>query len=161
MRLMIALMITALPAQAEMIVALLAPWDGVTVPAGQHCRLQDGSGDTPPMQVTGVPEAAVALRLWFNDLSYPSLAFDGGHGVVEIATAPGDVAIAALPGETDALPDGVRMFSAPRARGEYASVGYLPPCSGGREHVYAVTVTAHGADGVELARVKNVKLGSY
>lgn len=158
MRLLIALMMTALPAQAEMAVALLAPWDGVTVPEGQHCRLRGGAGDTPPMEVTGAPEGTVALRLWFNDLSYPSLAFDGGHGVIEVAAAQ---VLPAFPGETAALPDGAKVFSAPRTQGDYASAGYLPPCSGGRGHIYAVTVTAHGADGTELARVKNVKLGSY
>jgi hypothetical protein len=158
MRLILALLLTAVPAQAEMAVALLAPWDGVTVPEGQHCRLQDGVGDTPPMQVTGAPEGTVALRLWFNDLSYPSLAFDGGHGVIEVAVAE---TLRALPGETEGLPDGARVISGPRTEGEYASAGYLPPCSGGRGHIYAVTVTAHGADGAELARVKNVKLGSY
>lgn len=147
-------------AQAQMVVELQDPWDGVTVPAGQHCPLQGGSGATPPMLISAMPGGTVQVQVAFNDLSVPSLSTDGGHGVIAFDTTGVVANLPPVPGLTDVMPDGVSIVSPARAGGAYASPGYLPPCSGGSGNLYAADVSAIGADGAVLETV-TVEIGRY
>jgi len=54
----------------------------------------------------------------------------------------------------------VAVFAAARAPGQYASPGYLPPCSGGAGNTYSATVIALDVAGAELASGK-ITLGKY
>lgn len=137
-------------------------WDGETVPEGQHCPLQGGQGATPALEVSGLPEDTVTVNVEFNDESYEPLSTDGGHGIIGFTVAPedGTATLPSVPGNTAELPDGATVVAAARAPGEYASPGYLPPCSGGQGNTYSADVIALDADGTELARGK-ITLGKY
>ena len=152
--------LAAVSSAAAMEVALLPPWDGHVVPADQICQLRGGDGATPPMQVTGLPHDTVRLQVEYNDMSYYSMAFDGGHGVLSFDVAPPDAELAPVAAMTADLPEGIRVVSAARATGRYASDGYLPPCSGGRGHMYSATVKAMDSDD-QLLDSTVVVLGLY
>lgn len=139
---------------------LLPPWDGKAVPADQICQLLGGAGTTPPMRVTGLPEGTVRLQVEYNDLSYFSMAMDGGHGVLSFEVAPPQAELASVAAMTSDLPNGVRVISPSRATGPYASDGYLPPCSGGRGHMYSATIKAISSDDQMLDSVV-LELGLY
>lgn len=152
--------LAAVSATTAMEVALLPPWDGSVVPADQICQLRGGAGATPPMQVTGLPQGTVRLQVEYNDMSYYSMAFDGGHGVLSFDVAPPDAELAPVAAMTADLPEGIRVVSAARATGRYASDGYLPPCSGGRGHMYSATIKAMDSDDQQLDSTV-VELGLY
>jgi len=87
---------------------------------------------------------------------------DGGHGIIAFAVTPtdGTASLPSVPGGTADLPEGVSVATASRGTGDYASPGYLPPCSGGQGNTYSATVTALDSAGIELAAGK-IELGKY
>lgn len=148
-------------AHAQSFTAKLAlPWNGVTVPDGQQCRLFGGDGATPIIVLQGLPEGTVQMRVEFNDKSYAPLADNGGHGVIGFPVSGSHAVLPSVPGMTAYLPMGAEVLAAARSSGQYASAGYLPPCSGGRGNRYMADVIALDANGAELARVP-VELGRY
>ncbi len=156
-----ALVLAAGMAHAEgFSVKLALPWNGVTVPEGQQCRLFGGDGATPVFVLNGLPEGTTQVRVEFNDKSYPPLSEDGGHGVIGFPVSGPDAVLPSVPGMMAYLPSGATVISAARTGGRYASAGYLPPCSGGRGNRYEADVVALDARGAELARVA-VELGRY
>ncbi len=148
-------------ALADMSVELQAPWGGRNIPNGQHCALQGGHGETPPMQVSGVPDGAVWLIAEFNDKSYRPLSRNGGHGVIGFPVQGAVTTLPAVPANSTNLPGGAQVVSAGRGTGDYASVGYLPPCSGGAGNRYSVDIKAVSSDGQVLETVTNVIIGRY
>ncbi len=150
-------------AQTTLTVAFADPaWTGETVPEGQHCPLQGGSGATPTLTVSGLPEGTTQVNVEFNDESYEPLSTDGGHGIIGFAVTPAGRAatLPSVPGNTAELPEGTMVVAAARAPGDYASPGYLPPCSGGNGNTYSADVIALDAAGAELATGK-ITLGKY
>lgn len=145
---------------AGMTVKLLAPWDGKKVPAGQQCVLDGGKGSTPPMQVSDLPEGTVSVVVAFNDKSYPPLSSNGGHGTIGFAVKGTSAKLTAVPGMTKSLGHGAVVVKKARSTGNYASPGYLPPCSGGRGNRYSADVTARDAAGKVLAKV-SIDIGRY
>lgn len=145
---------------AGMTVKLLAPWDGKKVPAGQQCKLDGGKGATPPMQIAGLPKGTVMVVVAFNDKSYPPLASNGGHGTIGFAVKGSSAKLPAVPGMTKSLGKGAVVVKKARSTGSYASVGYLPPCSGGRGNRYSADVMAQDAAGKVLEKV-TVEIGRY
>jgi len=141
-------------------VALLGGWDGVTVPAGQQCSLHGGSGSTPPMQVSGIPDGTAEIVVQYNDRDYAPLARNGGHGTIAFPVTGSTATLPSVPGMTSELGGAARLVSAARSTGQYASSGYLPPCSGGRGNVYEAVVTAVSADNTLLA-TQTVRIGRY
>jgi hypothetical protein len=149
-------------AQAALELKLADPaWDGVTIPEGQHCALQGGSGATPAIEVSGLPEGTTTVNVAFNDETYQPMN-DGGHGIIGFAVTPtdGKATLPSVPGGTADLPEGASVATASRGTGDYASPGYLPPCSGGQGNTYSATVTALDSTGQELATGK-IELGKY
>ncbi|MBV0913974.1 hypothetical protein KTJ87_16455 [Rhodobacteraceae bacterium ASV31] len=142
-------------------VQLKSPWDGNRVPSGQQCSAHGGNGSTPPMRVSGIPDAAVMLVFEYNDKSYQPLSRNGGHGIVGVGVRPGVADIPALPGMTDQMPRGARIVKAARSTGSLATSGYLPPCSGGRNNQYTVDVKAINAQGKVIETLANVSIGRY
>jgi hypothetical protein len=136
-------------------------WNGETVPEGQHCPLQGGTGATPALHVANVPETTTSIKVAFNDETYQPMN-DGGHGIIAFAVTPvdGEVDLPSVPGNTADLPEGASVDTASRAPGEYASPGYLPPCSGGQGNTYSATVTAYDANDAPIAAGK-ITLGKY
>ncbi len=156
----IATLLVASPALA-LDVQLTGGWDGKTVPAGQHCTLQGGNGSTPPMTVSGIPGGATWLVLEFNDKDYRPLSTKGGHGILAYPVKGATTKIPALPGMTTKLPGGARVMKPSRAGGEFASPGYLPPCSNGRKNRYSVDVKAIDGAGKVLDKARNISIGRY
>ncbi len=116
-------------------------WDGRTIPVGQNCRRFQGHGDTPPLQVEGIPAGANAVLIEFHDESFRAMK-NGGHGIVGYRTTGPSVRVPAIPGETvDGLPPGA-FIEVPHRGGDYGGPGYLPPCSGGSGNLYTITVKA-------------------
>lgn len=158
-----ALVLTASPVWADgLAVTLGGGWDGVKIPSGQQCTLDGGNGATPPMTVSGLPDGTARVTVAFNDRDYPPLSSNGGHGVIAFPVTPvsGSADIPAVPGLSSSLPGGAEVVSAARSSGDYASPGYLPPCSGGDRHAYWATVTAVAADGAALSST-TVELGRW
>ena len=155
------LILAAGMAQAQSFTAKLAlPWNGVTVPEGQQCRLFGGNGATPIFVLNGLPEGTAQIRVEFNDKSYAPLSENGGHGAIGFPVNGPNAVLPSVPGMTAYLPSGAEVLAAARSGGQYASAGYLPPCSGGRGNRYMADVIALDAGGIELARVP-VELGRY
>jgi len=140
--------------------SLAPPWDGISVPDGQQCRLFGGDGATPEISVQGLPGGTAMLRVEFNDKSYAPLSENGGHGVIGFTVSGNAAVLPSVPGMTAELPAGAEVLAAARSGGDYASPGYLPPCSGGRGNRYMADVIALDASGTELGRVP-VELGRY
>jgi len=156
-----ALVLAAGMAHAQSFEAKLAlPWNGVNVPEGQQCRLFGGDGATPVFVLNGLPDGTAQVRVAFNDKSYAPLAENGGHGVIGFPASSPNAVLPSVPGMTAYLPMGAVVVAAARSSGQYASTGYLPPCSGGRGNRYMADVIALDASGAELARVE-VELGRY
>ena len=154
---------------AELTVAFADPtWTGDQIPKGQHCKKFGGNGATPPLIVSGIPARANAIVVEFNDRSFYELSRDGGHGKVGFLIPNGAVeaTLIAVPGGTNALPEGTWLVKKNRARGAWRSKGYLPPCSGGKRNTYSADVIAVIIDPAskevqeELAET-TIRLGKY
>ena len=119
-------------------------WDGKQVPEGQWCTRFGGHGATPVLALTGVPPAADAIILAFNDETFGPMNH-GGHGVVGFRiTGERPVILPSVPGETNTLPKGVWKVRSHRvpASGYSPGTAYLPPCSGGLGNQYSVSISA-------------------
>lgn len=147
-------------AHADMKVKLGGGWNGKTVPAGQHCRLHGGKGSTPPMTVSGIPSGAAWIIVEFNDRDYRPLSTKGGHGVIGWPVKGSKTVLKPVPGKSARLPGGAQVVKKARSTGDYASPGYLPPCSGGRGNRYFADVKAVAKSGKVLARTR-VEMGRY
>jgi len=136
-------------------------WNGETVPAGQHCPLQGGTGATPALEVTGLPEGTSQINLSFNDETYEPMN-NGGHGIIGFAVEEGatTASLPAVPGATEEMPEGVTLVAANKSSGDFLTPGYMPPCSGGNGNTYSMDVIAVDASGAELATTR-VALGTY
>ena len=152
--------LTASPALAEMKVQRQAPWTGGKVPPGQQCKMHGGNGSTPPMKVSGLPAGTAGILVEYDDKSYAPLSSKGGHGTLLYPAKGTSATLPAVPGMTDKLPGGVRVHKKARSSGQYASKGYLPPCSGGRGNTYTATLYALDAGGKKLDKTK-ITIGKY
>lgn len=143
-------------------------WTGKAIPSGQQCRLFGGKGDTPALKIDNIPAGANAIIVEYNDLSFAPLSTDGGHGKIGFRLNPGQTSltIPALPGETATLPGNAFLEARARSSGQYASPGYLPPCSGGKGNTYVADVKAvykgskEGEEG-RLYAQQRITLGTY
>ncbi|WP_420006532.1 hypothetical protein [Arenibacterium sp. LLYu02] len=147
-------------ALAEMSITLEGGWNGKSVPKGQHCTLFGGKGATPPMEVTGLPSNTAWVYVEYNDRDYRPLSKNGGHGVIGYPANGSSLDLYSVPGLVDKLPGKARVISAARGTGDYASKGYMPPCSGGRGNRYFAIVKAVSANGKILEEQK-VEIGRY
>ncbi|TMV12962.1 hypothetical protein [Arenibacterium halophilum] len=147
-------------AHAEMSVKLGAPWGGKKVPNGQQCTLHGGKGATPPMTVSGLPAGTAGIVVEYDDKSYAPLATKGGHGTLIYPASGASAKLPAVPGLTDKLPGGVRVVKRSRGKGQYASKGYLPPCSGGQGNKYTATLKAVNGQGKVLEKT-TIVIGTY
>ena len=145
---------------ADMSVQLLAPWTGGAVPAGQQCKLHGGNGSTPPMKVSGLPAGTAGILVEYDDKTYKPLSRGGGHGSLLYPASGTSATLRAVPGMTNRLPGGVRVHKPAKSKGEYASPGYLPPCSGGRGNRYTATLKPISAQGKVLDSV-TITIGKY
>jgi len=117
-------------------------WDGRGIPEGQQCNYFGGNGATPMLTVKNIPSGTNAIIMEYSDRSWPQMD-DGGHGKIgyRIPLGTTEITIPSVPGHTFDLPEGFFLVEAHRSlRGNGGA--YKPPCSGGRGHLYYVTVKA-------------------
>lgn len=118
-------------------------WDGIKIPTGENCRIFGGDGSTPALKLADIPAGTNRIQVEFNDLSYPPLSSDGGHGIIAYRHNGARTAtLKSVPGYTQELPKGVELVAAARSKGRFASLGYMPPCSGGTGNTYSATIKA-------------------
>jgi hypothetical protein len=93
--------------------------------------------------VKNIPAEAIAVIMEYSDKDYLPMD-NGGHGIVgyKIAQGKGEVNIPSVPGHTFSLPEGFFVVSAHSNPAWDTAGAYMPPCSGGKSHVYYVTVKA-------------------
>jgi hypothetical protein len=119
-------------------------WDGDRIPEGQQC-LREGSENpsTPAMFVRNIPEGVDAIILEFSDRDFRPMD-NGGHGQFGfmIPEGTGEAMIPSIPGNTLELPEDFFLVQEHRAVGVGPVGAYMPPCSGGTNHAYYVTVKA-------------------
>jgi hypothetical protein len=139
-------------------------WGGETVPEGEQCQKFDGSGKSPSLAVSNIPDGANALVIEFSDRSYPPMD-DGGHGKIgyEIEPGTGSVTVPSVPGHTTDLPPGFFVVAEHEAPTWDEPGAYLPPCSGGRGNSYYLTVKAIHRMDEELHELASASLemGKY
>lgn len=155
-----AFLITATAAYADMSISLGGGWNGKTVPNGQQCTLFGGKGATPPMQVSNLPNGTAWVHVEYNDRDYKPLSRNGGHGVIGYPVSGTSADLYSVPGLAGKLPGKARVVSAARVSGDYASKGYLPPCSGGKGNRYFAEIKAISASGKILEKAR-VNIGRY
>lgn len=138
-----------------------AEWTGNAVPEGQHCSLQGGSGATPALDISGVPEGTTEVHVAYSDETYQPMN-DGGHGTIGFTLTPTDgaVSLPSVPGETDDLPEPAFVAAANATSGDFLAEGYMPPCSGGNGNTYSAQVSALDDQGTVLA-TGEITLGTY
>jgi hypothetical protein len=86
---------------------------------------------------------------------------NGGHGQISYAltSAMMKVEIPSVLGHTYALPEPFTMIAEHRGPGWDKAGAYMPPCSGGKDHAYYVTVKA--VDGDKVLATTVLELGKY
>lgn len=134
-------------------------WTGDKVPDGMQCQKFGGTGGSPELKVTGIPERANALVLEFSDRSYQPMD-NGGHGKLgyEIEAGSGSATVPSAPPHTSDLPAGFFSVAEHQAPNWDKPGTYLPPCSGGRGNEYYVTIKAVHRQGEELHELGSVVL---
>lgn len=161
MKLILAAALCAFAAPAFAMEATLgAPWDGKKVPKGQQCRLHGGTPSTPPITVSGIPAGTAFIIGEFNDRDYAPLSTKGGHGTISWPVKGAKATLGAIDENAATGKGGAQAMKKARSTGEYASKGYLAPCSGGRGNRYFVDLKAVDAKGKVLDKVR-VEMGRY
>lgn len=139
-------------------------WDGVNIPKGQQCQKFGGKPNTPKLSISGIPEHTNLIIFEFSDRDYPKMD-NGGHGRIGYALNKyrRHITTPSMPGHSFFLPEGFFMIEAHRSPKWDIAGAYMPPCSGGKNHQYDVTVKAvkfNGENATVLAE-KNVSMGKY
>jgi len=118
-------------------------WDGKKIPKGQQCRRFRGKGGTPRLTIKNIPAGTNAIIMEFSDRDFSSMNY-GGHGKIGyfIDQGAGEVIIPPVPGHTFDLPEKFFKVAAHKSPSWDKAGAYMPPCSGGKRHLYYVTVKA-------------------
>jgi hypothetical protein len=138
-----------------------AKWDGKSIPEGQQCQKFGGvKPSTPKLLVTRIPEGTDALLIEYSDRDYKNMN-NGGHGKMRfnLNSSANRVSVPRVLGHSFELPDNFTMIS-PHLSPIWDKEGaYMPPCSGGRDHAYYVTIRAMKGDKQVESTV--LELGRY
>jgi phosphatidylethanolamine-binding protein (PEBP) family uncharacterized protein len=136
-------------------------WDGVNIPKGQQCQKFGGTSPaTPKLIVSDIPAGSNSIILEYSDRDSKKMD-NGGHGIMKFAINSTDekVEIPSVSGHTFELPAGFTMIEAHRGAGWDKEGAYMPPCSGGKDHAYYLTVKSLMDDKVTAEVV--IELGKY
>lgn len=144
-----------------------ASWNGQKIPEGQHCDRFGGSGSTPALTISGLPEGTEAVVVEFSDRDSQRMN-NGGHGKIGMRVDNGEnkLNFPSVPGHTFDLPGKVFLVKAQR-NPDWATAGaYMPPCSGGSGNTYYLTVLAVKIKNFEKKKFKKLAktkliMGSY
>ena len=119
-------------------------WDGLRIPDGQQCLRHGGENPSTPLVLVGsIPENTDAIILEFSDRDFRPMD-NGGHGQVGFLITVGttEMVIPSIPGNTFDLPEDFFLVKEHLAAGVGPAGAYMPPCSGGLNNAYYVTVKA-------------------
>jgi phosphatidylethanolamine-binding protein (PEBP) family uncharacterized protein len=136
-------------------------WNGMKIPTGQQCQKFGGDNPmTPKLMVLDIPAGSDALILEYSDRDSEKMN-NGGHGIMKYSlTSSGMlVQVPAVPGHTFSLPARFTSIEAHRSPGWDTAGAYMPPCSGGKDHEYYLTVKAVKGDQVNAETV--IEMGKY
>lgn len=154
-----------LPSQA--LVAELADpaWDGKMVPKGMQCQKFGGEGPrTPALMVSEMPEQTNVLIFEYSDRSHKPMD-NGGHGKFGFAinNQADSIWVPQVTGHSFKLPKGFFMIEAHRNPKWDKAGAYMPPCSGGKNNSYYVTVKAAQIidDQLKIHAETVLELGKY
>lgn len=136
-------------------------WNGETIPEGQQCQKFDGvNPGTPKLRLSDIPRGSDSVVLAYSDRNSKNMN-NGGHGIMEY-TLPEGVSSVVLPtvfGHTYEIPEGYKMIAEHRGKGWDKAGAYMPPCSGGKNHDYYVTIQTYAGSDVTAETV--LELGKY
>jgi len=142
-----------------------ANWNGIDVPKGQQCLKFGGINPaTPKLKVSDIPAGTTAIIMEYSDRAYKPND-NGGHGKLGY-TVPADIkniTIPSIKGHTFELPPAFFSVAVHRGADWDKAGAYLPPCSGGNEHPYYVTIKAisqNGSNSIILAQ-SLLEMGLY
>jgi len=136
-------------------------WDGMNIPKGQQCEKFGGENPaSPKLHVTGIPTGSDSILLAYSDRDSKNMN-NGGHGIMSysIGSMINSVELPSVPGHSYDMPENFTMVEAHRGAGWDKEGAYMPPCSGGKDHAYYVTVKAMKGDTVTAETV--FELGKY
>ena len=97
---------------------------------------------TPRITINNIPPNTSVIIMEYSDSSYSPMD-NGGHGIIGYKIKPGtnSIIIPSVPGHSFDLPDGFTVI--PAHKGLWCKAGaYQPPCSGGLNNSYYVTIKA-------------------
>lgn len=156
---------TSLSAQAFTVELGDPAWDGQKIPAGMQCQKFGGEGPrSPALMLSDIPADTNLIMFEYSDRSFEPMD-NGGHGRFGYAlNEPVDkVWVEHVPGHSFELPKGFFLIEPHRNPSWDIAGAYMPPCSGGRNNEYYVTVTAVKFDGVSMEKLatKVLELGRY
>ena len=136
-------------------------WNDAMIPEGQQCQKFGGVNPaTPALHLSDIPAGATAVVLEYSDLDYEKMN-NGGHGRMSFALTAGLTAVdlPSVPGHSFELPAGFSLIEAHRSPGWDKAGAYMPPCSGGKGHIYSVTVKAVAGD--KVMAETTLEMGKY
>lgn len=140
-------------------------WTGDLVPSGMQCQKFGGEQPrTPGLVVSEIPEGTNVLIFEYSDRSYEPMD-KGGHGQFGFAIShqTGTVWVPQVLGHSFDLPKGFFLIEAHRNPKWDQEGAYMPPCSGGKNNSYYVTVKAAQIknDKLEIKAESVLELGKY
>ena len=155
----------ALSAQAIVVELADPAWNGEAIPKGMQCQKFGGEGPrTPGLMISDIPEGVNLLIFEYSDESHKPMD-NGGHGKFGYALNEPVTSqwVAQVSGHSFELPKGFFMIEAHRNPAWDKAGAYMPPCSGGRNNLYYVTVKAAQVkeDGLEIKATQRLNLGRY
>lgn len=136
-------------------------WDGMKIPTGQQCDKFGGENpSSPKLHITNIPVGSDSILLAYSDRDSKNMN-NGGHGIMSysIDSKTNTIDIPPVLGHSYELPEKFTMIEAHRGAGWDKEGAYMPPCSGGKDHAYYVTVKAMKGDKVIDETV--LELGKY
>lgn len=136
-------------------------WVGEAIPTGQQCQKFDGvNPGTPKLNLSNIPAGSDSVVLAYSDRNSKNMN-NSGHGIMEYTLTEGvnSVQLPVVFGHTYEMPQGFKMIAEHRGAGWDRAGAYMPPCSGGKDHAYYVTIQTYAGDQVTAETVK--ELGKY
>jgi len=136
-------------------------WNGVLVPEGQQCQKFGGNNpSTPEWRITDIPAGSDLIVLEYSDRDSKRMD-NGGHGQMSFAidATTQAINIPSVAGHSFTLPPKFTMIEAHRGTGWDIDGAYMPPCSGGKDHAYYVTIKIVKGDRVTATSI--VEMGKY
>jgi phosphatidylethanolamine-binding protein (PEBP) family uncharacterized protein len=136
-------------------------WNGNKIPTGQQCQKFGGMNpSTPALSLSGIPKGTYAIVMEYSDRDSENMN-NGGHGqlIYALKSSAKVVEIPSIHGHTFDVPAPFEIVAPHRGPGWDKAGAYMPPCSGGKDHAYYVTVKA--VDGDKVLATTVLELGKY